>query len=246
MSYKMEVWGQIAWIFNGAGPIAELDFNRPRLSLTTYDGCELTAFTDLSGLARLAKELGEHQKPLQRRLQKDQKGRRKRDKQTKYKFGKCCIICESNANAGDVLRDLAELYNRLESFIALAEVMCSRAESRSLKHNVTVKFFGCERTLRDGTPIDEYLAGRTVAASKINPKAAEVMTHYAQSLDVYGVYGQLPDACFAVGKECFVRNPGDDDWVWSGDLPEGIHNALKAREDKARAEDEVDLGSLGS
>jgi hypothetical protein len=65
-----------------------------------------------------------------------------------------------------------------------------------------------------------------VAELKIDPETAAVDWIYAQTLDPYGVYTDLPEECWQVGREYFARSPGSDIWVWFGDLPEATRDAL--------------------
>jgi hypothetical protein len=61
--------------------------------------------------------------------------------------------------------------------------------------------------------LKEWLAIRKKAGLKINPETAEVDWCYAQTLDPYGVYPELPEECQQVGREYFARSPGSDIWV---------------------------------
>ena len=71
-----------------------------------------------------------------------------------------------------------------------------------------------------------WLASRKEAGLKIDPETAEVEWTYAQTLDPYGVYHDLPEEYWQVGREYFARSPGSDVWVWLGDLPDAIRSAL--------------------
>jgi hypothetical protein len=71
-----------------------------------------------------------------------------------------------------------------------------------------------------------WLASRKEAGLKIDPETAEVEWTYAQTLDPYGVYPELPEECQQIGREYFARSPGSDVWVRFGDLPDAIRNAL--------------------
>jgi hypothetical protein len=51
----------------------------------------------------------------------------------------------------------------------------------------------------------------------------------AQVLDPYGVYPELPDDCYCVGRAYFARRPGSDVWVEFGDLPKKTRDALWKR-----------------
>jgi hypothetical protein len=74
--------------------------------------------------------------------------------------------------------------------------------------------------------IKEWLAVRKKAATKINAKTAEVDWIYAQTMDPYGVIPNIPVEHQQVGREYLARAPGSDVWVWFGDLPRKVHDAL--------------------
>jgi hypothetical protein len=74
--------------------------------------------------------------------------------------------------------------------------------------------------------VEQWLALRKEAGLKIDPETAEVMWVYAQTLDPYGVYPDLPEECQQVGREYFARSPGSDIWVCFDDLPKTVHDAL--------------------
>ena len=71
-----------------------------------------------------------------------------------------------------------------------------------------------------------WLAIRKEAGLNIDPETAEVEWIYAQTLDPYGVYPELPEECQQVGREYFARSPGSDVWVNFHDLPEATRDAL--------------------
>jgi hypothetical protein len=73
----------------------------------------------------------------------------------------------------------------------------------------------------------EYLdALRKAAGLAIDPKTAEVMWWYAQTLDPYGDYPSIPDECDQVGRAYFARAPGSDVWINFFDLPQATEDAL--------------------
>jgi hypothetical protein len=78
---------------------------------------------------------------------------------------------------------------------------------------------------------EEWLAIRKEEALKIDPETAEVTWHYAQTLDPYGVYPDLPEACRCIGREYFARSPGSDIWVHFGDLSDEVREALWQRDE---------------
>ena len=76
----------------------------------------------------------------------------------------------------------------------------------------------------------KYLdALRKAAGLAIDPKTAEVMWRYAQTVDPYGDYPSIPDECWQVGREYFARAPGSDVWINFGDLPQVTKDALWAK-----------------
>jgi hypothetical protein len=80
-----------------------------------------------------------------------------------------------------------------------------------------------------------WLAIRKEAALRIDPETAEVEWTYAQTLDPYGVDPGLPEELQQVGREYFARFRGSDVWVWFGDLPEKIRDALWEKQKSALA-----------
>jgi hypothetical protein len=77
--------------------------------------------------------------------------------------------------------------------------------------------------------VEQWLVSREEAGLTINPETAEVCWIYAQTLDPYGVYSDLPEDRQQVGREYFARSPGRDIWVSFRDLPDETHNALWER-----------------
>ena len=63
----------------------------------------------------------------------------------------------------------------------------------------------------------------------IDPYTAEVDWSYTQVLDPYGIKPDLPDECKCVGRGLFVRSLPKDIWVWVGDLPSELRNAIMAK-----------------
>ena len=78
----------------------------------------------------------------------------------------------------------------------------------------------------DGMRVKQWLAIRKEAGVKIDPETAEVVWIYAQTLDPYRIYEDLPEECQQVGREYFARSPESDIWVEFGDLPEATRKAL--------------------
>jgi hypothetical protein len=82
--------------------------------------------------------------------------------------------------------------------------------------------------MRRHEQVDQFLLDRTEAGKLIDPSIAEIVCTYGQILDPYGVR-RVPPEFDCVGRNCFVRNPGSEVWVWDGDLPEATQRALNER-----------------
>jgi hypothetical protein len=67
------------------------------------------------------------------------------------------------------------------------------------------------------------------AGFKIDPETAKVEWKYAQTLDPYGVYPDLPEECQQIARKYFARSPASDVWVHFDDLPEKTRDALWER-----------------
>jgi hypothetical protein len=73
----------------------------------------------------------------------------------------------------------------------------------------------------------EYLTAlRRAVGLQIDPDTAEVEWTYAQTLDPYGDYPDLPEEYRQVGREYFARSPGSDVWIEFGDLPDATREKL--------------------
>ena len=81
----------------------------------------------------------------------------------------------------------------------------------------------------DNQSNEEWLALRHSEAKLIDPETAEINFSYRQVLDPYGLDRDFPDELFCVGRAYFARRPGSDIWVWFGDLPGDVCNALWKR-----------------
>ena len=81
----------------------------------------------------------------------------------------------------------------------------------------------------DELTIEQWLQVRKEEGRKIDPDIAEVTWIYAQTLDPYGVYPDLPEECQQVGRGYFARSPGSDIWVSFYDLPDETERRLWER-----------------
>jgi hypothetical protein len=76
--------------------------------------------------------------------------------------------------------------------------------------------------------VEEWLAIRKEEGRKIDPSTAEWGWCYAQVVDPYDVYPEIPeDDC--IGREYFARRPGSQIWVAFSDLPEETRSTLSHR-----------------
>jgi hypothetical protein len=77
----------------------------------------------------------------------------------------------------------------------------------------------------DNDDVKAWLAIRKQAALRIDPRTAEVMWVYGETLDPYGVYDLLPEEQ-QVGRIWFARSPDSDVWVAFRDLPKTTRDEL--------------------
>jgi hypothetical protein len=75
-------------------------------------------------------------------------------------------------------------------------------------------------------PVRYLRALRRAVGLNIDPETAEVEWIYAQTLDPYGDYPDLPEEHQQVGREYFARSPGSEVWIEFGDLPQTTREAL--------------------
>ena len=83
-----------------------------------------------------------------------------------------------------------------------------------------------------------WRAARKRAARRIDPATAVAVTTRGQIVDPYGIYRTIPDELNCIGKNIFVRSPRGKIWVWDGDLPEAVYDALWKRLETQSAEDD--------
>jgi hypothetical protein len=79
-----------------------------------------------------------------------------------------------------------------------------------------------------------FLAGRVEEGKRIDPEYCAFFRMHVEAVDIYGIF-KVPDEWSCVGKELFVRNLPDGDWVWGGDLPEEKAKAVYDRMRRERA-----------
>jgi hypothetical protein len=75
---------------------------------------------------------------------------------------------------------------------------------------------------------EQWLTVRKEEALKIDPEMAEVFWEHGSVRDPYG----LSDLTYEednIGRNYFARTPGNDVWVWLGDLPDAACDRLWAR-----------------
>jgi len=83
-----------------------------------------------------------------------------------------------------------------------------------------------DETDRQTISIEEFLAIRKAEGLKIDARTADVTWWYAQVLDPYDIYNDVPPEYDCVGREYFAQAPESDIWVLFGDLPDQTREAL--------------------
>jgi hypothetical protein len=91
--------------------------------------------------------------------------------------------------------------------------------------------------------VEQWLAIRKEAATKIDPETAEVDCRYGYPADPYGVHHDLHPDEQVVGPVYFARSAGSEIWVSFYDLPEGTVKALWHRIDAGTLQ--IDWGLEG-
>jgi hypothetical protein len=81
----------------------------------------------------------------------------------------------------------------------------------------------------DETAIEQRLAVRKRAAQQIDPETAEIYWIYGLDGDPYNVGADLPEEYQCIGRQYFARSPESDVWVYFGDLPPAMREALWER-----------------
>jgi hypothetical protein len=81
---------------------------------------------------------------------------------------------------------------------------------------------------------EEFIEIRKQAGLKIDPETAEVASWHVDMQNPYGVYPTAEEYC--VGRDHFVRAPGSDIWVWSGDLSEEVWEKIVKKQEQAERE----------
>jgi hypothetical protein len=109
--------------------------------------------------------------------------------------------------------------------------MTTTNDEDDVKHMSAEQWFAIGRaaarqTDPNSAEVQRWRAVRKAAGLQIDPETAEVVWTYAQTLDPYGVYPELPEEYQQVGREYFARAPGTNVWVDFGDLPPDVHHAL--------------------
>jgi hypothetical protein len=91
-----------------------------------------------------------------------------------------------------------------------------------------------DKATRFGDPLHpdtiKWLQAVVDEAEKIDPATAEMIFDFTDCMNPYGIAHDEEDSGW-VGRTEFARNPGSEIWVWFGDLPEAVRDALWARPD---------------
>ena len=81
---------------------------------------------------------------------------------------------------------------------------------------------------RSAAEAQAFLEGRLKETERIDPQTCEYGWWDRDGADLYNIF-ELGEVTGGIGRECFVRNVPDGDWVWDGDLPKHIYKALVER-----------------
>jgi hypothetical protein len=77
----------------------------------------------------------------------------------------------------------------------------------------------------EGMTVEEWRAIRKKEALNIDPHTAEVLVVSGLGSDPYGIFPPLPEGDY-IGRNRFARRPGSSVWVWFGDLPKEVRDAI--------------------
>jgi hypothetical protein len=72
----------------------------------------------------------------------------------------------------------------------------------------------------------EQRAIHKAAGLNVDPETAEVLWEHGSGLDPYGLHDLSQERDNYIQRNYFARAPGGDVWVWFGDLPDNIRDAL--------------------
>jgi len=222
MNYDLKIWGSTAFVSSKRFTYAWLFFLTPSLELCIPDST-IRAPTKRE-LFSFVTRLPKHIDTINKKLVRSRATHRRRN--VDWRLGNCTLNLPPRGNVKRIITQFTDLMRKIGPLVALAEVICEQIERQPLRTCPSVRFFGCEHQKIDGMGVDRWLAIRKKAAAKIDPRTAKVDWAYAQTLDPYRVYGELPEECQQTGREYFARSPESDVWVWFGDLPTATHNAL--------------------
>ena len=73
---------------------------------------------------------------------------------------------------------------------------------------------------------EQWRAACKEAGQKIDPETAEVLWEHGSGLDPYGLHDLAGERDDYVQRNYFARSPGSETWVWFGDLPAAVRDAL--------------------
>jgi hypothetical protein len=224
MNYDLEIWGSTAFV-SSERTDARLSFSTPCLEIC-IPGSSITAPTKRE-LFSFVTRLPKHIDAIKKKLVKSRAKRR--HQHVDWRLGNCTVNLPPNGNVERIVAQFTDLMRKIGSLVALAEVICEQTERQPLKTCPSVRFFGCNHQKIDGMEVEQWLAIRKKAAAKIDPRTAKLGWAYAQTLDPYGIYGDLPGECQQIGRERFARSPDSDVWVSFDDLPIATCKALWKR-----------------
>jgi hypothetical protein len=89
---------------------------------------------------------------------------------------------------------------------------------------------------------EEFLADRKAAGLRIDPNNTDLEFTFcwAQLVDPYGVFEDVPPECDCVGRSYFARSPDSGGWVSFRDLPDETRDELWRRINAGELTDSFD------
>ena len=225
MKYFLKLWGSCAYVTRKGFTHAWVNFGSFKKAELRIRDSTITApgIRELSSFVKCLPTHYDKLKLLQRKV-------KPMDVNIECHFGRTTVNLPEDANAKRIIAEFTNLLSKIEPLLELAEIIIEQVQRRPLKTDTSVRFIGCGEI--DGMSIEQWLAVRKEAGTKIDPNTAEVYCTFRQTLDPYGVYGELPEICQQVGRDCFAQSPGSDVWVWFGDLPDATERAICKRHSK--------------
>jgi len=146
-----------------------------------------------------------------------------------WKYGGLEFKFHRGADVQRVIKQFEKLLREIAPLLELGEIIFKQLERRPLNASTSMKLY-MPMPIIDGTPVKQWLLSRERAALDIDPATAEIAWSTEQLFDPYGIYPEVPASIRHYWfRECFVRSPGSNVWVWFEELPKATQEALNKR-----------------